>query len=542
MSIVKGFVKAQGQKLINEDGQELLFRGVGLGGWLLPEGYMWRFPEQGDRPRRMEKLIIDLVGEQKAKEFWKTYYERYTSEADICRIAKEGFNSVRIPVNSRFLIKEYEPVRYNDRHLKIIDNLIEWCRKYGLYVILDLHGAPGGQTGTNIDDSENNRPELFTNGKNRQLTIELWGMLAKRYRNEWIIAGYDLLNEPLPQWFSEYNREVMPLYRDIIKEIRKVDERHMIILEGVHWATDWSIFEKKPDDNLMLQFHKYWNNPDTESIQEFLDKGGEWKVPIFMGEGGENNPDWVAGAFRLCEDHNISWNFWTWKKMGGDNSPCIIKTPSDWSKLAAYLEGGIKPDGVTAQNILDEFLNNLSTDKCEYHREIVDALLRRPPVRIPAVFYGYRGEGISFGWTNRKASQIKFRKNDGMGLGFVEGAHGEPNFKHMQGQPWAGDEWMYVQLAGGDWVAYEFSTEGVAEASLFTVSLCMCAVSETGIIEVSIDGTAAAGILVKNTDAWEVVCPDKEFDLVPGQHRIVLKAPGSPVRILWLKLYPAKDK
>ncbi len=142
LSIVKGFLKAHGQKLLNGDGEEIVLRGVGFGGWILPEGYMWGFPEQGDRPRRIEKMIMELIGEQKVGEFWERYYRSYTSEADIRRIAQEGFNSVRVPINSRFLLKTSEPVRYNEEHLGIIDTVIEWCRKYNLYVILDLHGAP----------------------------------------------------------------------------------------------------------------------------------------------------------------------------------------------------------------------------------------------------------------------------------------------------------------------------------------------------------------------------------------------------------------
>ena len=106
MSGEKGFVTADGQKLINGEGCEILVRGVGLGGWLLPEGYMWCFPEHVDRPRRMEKMIEDLVGKEKAKKFWKNYFEGYITEADIQKIASEGFNSIRVPINSRQLFFE----------------------------------------------------------------------------------------------------------------------------------------------------------------------------------------------------------------------------------------------------------------------------------------------------------------------------------------------------------------------------------------------------------------------------------------------------
>ena len=117
------------------------------------------------------------------------------------------------------------------------------------------------------------------------------------------VAGYDLLNEPLPDWFSIYNHMVVPLYRKIIDEIRRVDNQHLIILEGIHWATNWDIFnefEDKPiDDNIMLQFHKYWSSPDEESLEQYINLGKKLNLPIFMGEGGENNLDWYTGLFPM---------------------------------------------------------------------------------------------------------------------------------------------------------------------------------------------------------------------------------------------------
>lgn len=536
MNDVKGFVKAEGRKLMNGEGHEILLRGVGLGGWLLPEGYMWRFPDQGDRPRRIEKMIEELIGKKKAERFWEIYHESYISEADICQIAAEGFNSVRIPIGSRFLIEGSDPVRFNEKHIRLIDRVIGWCRTYHLYVILDLHGAPGGQTGTNIDDSENDRPELFTNERNRHITVEIWQLLAERYKDEWTVAGFDLLNEPLPEWFSAYNSEVMPLYKDIIKAIREVDDRHMIILEGVHWATDWSVFNEKTDDNMMLQFHKYWNNPDTESIQVYLDKREEWDVPIFMGEGGENNKDWYAGAFRLLEDHNISWNFWTWKKMDTDNSPCSVKMPAEWQRIADYLKGGHKPDEETVERILWEYLNNILFERCVYRPEVVRSLFRRPPVRIPAVFYGYRQEGISFGINSRTDHRTGFRTHDGTDIRFIEGTRTTPNFKHMGGEAWQPDEWMCIQLAVGDWIAYEFEVEAFLESPFFTVDLYMCAVNNRGQIAVLLDDTTIGRVEVNNGEAWKTVRLKEEFRLDPGPHRIVFRAEENPVRVAWLEL------
>lgn len=533
-----GFLKAEGRKLINGKGREMVLRGVGLGSWLLPEGYMWRFPSPGDRPRRIERMITELIGEEKAKRFWEIYYDRYISEADIRQIAAEGFNSVRLPLHWRVLMEESEPAVFKPCGIRVLDNVIQWCKEHRLYVILDLHGAPGGQTGTNIDDSERDLPELFTDERNRRLTVDLWRMLAERYKDEWIVAGYDLLNEPLPNWFAQYNHLVMPLYREIIQAIREVDERHMIILEGVHWATDWSIFDEKPDDNLMLQFHKYWNNPDTESILPYLNKREEWNVPIFMGEGGENNTDWYAGAFRLFEDHEISWNFWTWKKMDTDNSPCSIGKPAEWQRLVDYLEGGEKPDERTAERILWEYLDNLSFERCAYHPEVVRSLFRTLPIRIPAIFYGYRGKGVSFGISNLTDQHVGFRIYDGTDIRFVEGHRTTANFQHGGGERWQPDERLCVQLNPDDWLSYEFnvSSESI-DSNLFTIFLRVCASDEKGSIVISADGLLIGHIEAADR-GWEIICLPVPFPLEPGLHRLAVKAKEYPVRIEWLELIP----
>ncbi|WP_256762387.1 cellulase family glycosylhydrolase [Cohnella sp. WQ 127256] len=537
---VTGFLKAVGQKLINGEGREILLRGVGFGSWMLPEGYMWMFPNGGDRPRRIELMVKELVGEEKAEQFWEIYYERYTSEEDIKQIAADGYNSVRVPINSRFLIVEGDAgaVQYHEQHLVLLDKVIGWCREHRLYVILDLHGAPGGQTGTNIDDSENDQPELFIDENNKQMTIDLWRMLAKRYKDEWIVAGYDLLNEPLPNWFSSYNNQIMPLYRDITKAIREVDDRHMIILEGAHWATDWSIFDDPFDNNLMLQFHKYWNNPDTESIQTYLDKREEWNVPIYMGEGGENNKEWYAGAFRLFEDHNISWNFWTWKKMGKDNSPCSVNIPSGWQLLIDYLEGGSKPDEATAERILWEYLHNISFVECIYHPEVTLSLFRRPKARIPAIFYGYKGAGVSYGIKEGKRNPIGFRNQDGVDIRFVEGSRETPSFEHGKGEAWKADEWMYVQLAAEDWVSYDFTVADTAEASLYFIDLCLFAPNGSAGLAVTIDGESIERIELVDS-LWGTKRTHNPVKLAAGLHRIELSSIDNSIGIQWLEVIPA---
>ncbi|GAA0845524.1 hypothetical protein GCM10008915_50070 [Bifidobacterium pullorum subsp. gallinarum] len=534
--IVSGFIKADGKRIINGDGQEILLQGVGLGSWLLPEGYMWKLPEQGDRPRRIEGMVKDLIGEQKASAFWETYYERYIAEADIRQIAHEGYNSIRVPINARFIMEEGQqpPFAYHEGHLKMIDRVIDWCRTYSLYVILDLHGAPGGQTGANIDDSERDLPELFTDPLNATRTVALWRMLAERYKDEWIVAGYDLLNEPLPDWFSEYNDRVMPLYKEITAAIREVDKRHMIILEGVHWSTDWSIFDDKFDDNLMLQFHKYWNNPDTESIQKYLDLREEWNVPIFMGEGGENNPQWYTGAFRMFEDHNISWNFWTWKKMNTQNSPFSIRMPEGWDQLTGYLEGGAKPSPAEAEAILGQYLDHLPLEACDAYPNVSRSLLRQLPIQIPAEFYGYRGEGLSYHVGAKARQDIGFRVRDGVPMRMITGKMEKPSYAPEGGKPWVEDNLVCVQLQEGDWLAYD-----ALSASAGVFDLDIRAQLPTGSVDIMLQVGEREPEVISLSESgewqWQIYKLTEAMPVEEGPVDVVMMVNKGVIELDWLE-------
>lgn len=501
---VCGFVKALGQQIVNGSGETFTLEGVGLGGWLLPEGYMWQFPKEGDRPRKMEAFINKSIGEEKANIFWKNYRSNFITENDISLIKEEGFNSVRVPFNSRLLLNDSSEFSY-------LDNVIEWCEKHKLYVILDMHGAPGGQTGTNIDDSERDVPELFTSEVHWNQTVALWENIARRYKDRWIIAGYDLLNEPLPEWFSKYNDKVIPLYKEIIKAIRSVDKDHMIILEGVHWSTDWSIFNEKLDDNLMIQFHKYWNNPDTESIEKYLTMQKKLNVPIYMGEGGENNINWYSGAFHLFDEHNISWNFWTYKKMNNTNSLLDIKKPSGWDLLSDAIATGECLSADKTEEILDEFIKLVNFKENKHYPDVSRALLRKPGIKVPAIFYDYKGEAISYQMTNRAKGSIGFRLNDDTDISFIESDKTDANFSHGGGEKWKNDDRMKLTLEEGEWVHYTFNID---ESGDYNVVYCQDSHEDTGVC-FSINDINM--IETMNPVAWKPLMTEKTVKLVEGK-------------------------
>jgi endoglucanase len=444
-----GFAGVRDGAIVDGAGHPLMLRGMGLGNWLLAEGYMWGLSPGRESAREIEALIVELVGTERAERFWVDFRDRFVSFADIEQIAVDGFDHVRLPINWRIVIDDDGNTRPGgfDR----IDDLIGWCRDAGLRVLLDLHGAPGGQTGTNIDDSRG-RPELFMDDRYADLTERLWIAIASRYRDEPVVLGYDLLNEPLPdEWQHRYAEELVEMYARLTAAIRTVDDRHLIMYEGSHWGTNWSMFTEVWDDNSVLQFHKYWSPPDRPSIQRFIDVGERLGLPIYMGEGGENNTDWLATAFQLYEDHGIGWCFWPWKKLATRTSPCSIRVPPGWDTIVAYANGAAPPpDPEAAWAILRQLAAAGSIEQCEYRTDVVNAVFRRAPLSLPATAFGFRGPGRSHsaGFTSR--SLPGFRADDGVRIEL--GNNSElPAFDHTDGTP---DHELIVRLEEQEWVAY----------------------------------------------------------------------------------------
>lgn len=380
---VKGFLRAKGREIVNEKDEPVLLSGWGLGNWLLCEGYMWKAGPRGDRPRALEQVVRELAGSEYAEKFWPRFRANYIRREDIQHMARLGYNSVRLPIGWRVLMEDEPGVRWKEEGFRLIDNLLDWCQEAKLYVFLDLHGAPGGQTGANIDDCVDDFPRLFTDQDSWDKAIALWGELAKRYKDRWIVGGYDILNEPLrPDDGRKPCQYLLPRLRDFyieaIAEIRKHDKKHMLSIEGSCWSTDPSVFCMDYDGNMVIHFHRYAVLPDIGAYETFLDLSRRWNKPLWLGETGENTPEWFAALYPLGASLGVGYNVWPWKKMACANSPCSVKAPANWEKFTAYTSGGPRPSYAEAQAMLDEYLSNMLLENCD-QLPVVSASVRREP-------------------------------------------------------------------------------------------------------------------------------------------------------------------
>lgn len=478
-SLVKGFLKTQGRDFINGDGEKILLRGVGLGNWLLPEGYMWTFHgKRADRPRRIEAFITELTGEEYSKKFWKQFAEEYVTEVDIKAIAEEGFNSIRIPINWRVLMKEGSGINFIEEGFVIIDKCLDLCEKYKLYAFLDLHGAPGGQTGANIDDSIDDKPRLFMDRDNYDKGIALWVELAKRYKDRYIVGGYDLLNEPIhtPNETGNIDHFVDSLskfYTDCIREIRKIDKQHLFSIEGHHWSTRLDIFDRPGlfDENMCIHFHRYWNAPDTFLLAEYIKVSEKLNVPLWLGETGENSNEWFTTMFFMLDQHNISWNFWPWKKLATVNSPYSINKPENYNLVLDYLRGGNHPGFEQAQKIFNEYLFNMRTENCTYNQIVPRQLLRKKGCFVPAISYDTQpGIVKSFSGIYNQENDTGYRKNDKMR--FVAKPGKEKAEDGRGDNPW---QKYNLLLSAGEWADYTVRSKNNEIISISALlSACSC--------------------------------------------------------------------
>ena len=383
----EGFLHVQGQDIVKPNGEKLYIQGTNLGNWMNPEGYMFGF-QKTNSPHFINEMFSQLVGPDAANEFWKAFKDNYITAADIHFIAEQGANTIRLPFHYKlFTDEDYMGLTSNQDGFARVDSVVKWCKNEGLYLILDMHDCPGGQTGDNIDDSYG-YPWLITSKASQDQFCEIWKKIAAYYVNEPTILGYELMNEAVATYFEKEYEMLFPkleaLYRRGVEEIRTVDKNHIILLGGACWnsnfhcITDWSY-----DDNLMFTCHRYGGEPTAEAIQHYLDVQRTSNQPMYMGEFGHNTMEWQSNFVKTLKEHNIGYTFWPYKKvddscmMGvtrpeGWNEVVVAFSEADRSTYAAVREA--RPDQEKALALMQEYLKNIRFENCVPQTDYIQSM------------------------------------------------------------------------------------------------------------------------------------------------------------------------
>ena len=383
ISYSQGYLHTSGNKIVNGNNEEIILRGIGTGNWLLQEGYMMKSADFAGTHSAFRKKLIETVGIDRTNAFYKSWLDNHFTRTDVDSMKSWGFNSVRVALHYKWLTLpiENEPVPGSDTWMEDgfvrIDSLLDWCRDNQMFLILDLHGAPGGQgKDANISDYDPLKPSLWESAENRRKTVALWGRLAQRYANEPWIGGYDLINEP--NWDLPGGTALKQLYVDITNSIRAVDTKHIIIIEGNWFANNYTGLTPTWDNNMVYSGHKYWTYNNTGDLDYMLNMRNSWNVPVWMGESGENSNSWFTGLIQLCETNKVGWSWWPVKKAGINNVLEVAESQK-YNNLISYWKSG--SPAMTADQAYDAVLEwsaNHRISNCIVKHDVIDAMIRQP--------------------------------------------------------------------------------------------------------------------------------------------------------------------
>ncbi len=339
--------------IVNENGENVVLKGVNLGNWLLWETWMGFVPEYTQDWAYYDTLevFIERFGEKKTNELVKTFEDNFITEEDIAGIEKLGFNCVRVPFWYRnFMTENGSWLAENPNEnpgFKRLDRLISVCAKYGIYVILDMHGAPGGQS-KNHCTGKAGRNELYEGEGKMETAVELWKAIAQKYKDNKTVAAYDLLNEPQNNsgyegdysWAAESEEAVTrtnKAYDILYKAVRSVDENHIISFEGVWSTTVLPDPDEMGYENMLYQLHLY----DTDEgmiryrVKELKTARKDWNVAVIAGEYNNGENEYYAQKqYDKNDISRIKWNYKTynagsqWGIFNKDIERIDIKTAS----------------------------------------------------------------------------------------------------------------------------------------------------------------------------------------------------------------------
>ena len=413
---------AHGKDIVDEQGNVVLLRGFGLGGWLVPESFMIQFPQSAAGydgkpsnkapPNGMKDAIKAKIGEANAATFWAEYTKNYVTKDDLLTIKSWGFNSLRIPFNANELLPPDKqpaaaPYVYDEAAFKPLDDVASWAAEMGIYLILDMHCAPGGQSADNPADPHGGPGQLAAHLWDQSNVygpriVDLWRKLALRYQNNTFVIGYDLINEPMVPgvvgpgndtstipWAQHDNKPLRDIYMQITSALRAAGDRKIVFAEAAYWALNFQDLAPPWDDNLVYSFHYYPPPTNVSFFNNPADSGPSFSpifaldVPMWLGETGGRSysgndasadypvPTAISYLRAANKGHAIGWGWWTHKQLKNRGQPWQCPVPPEYSALIADWAG--TPADAAFDGLM-KMAGALQTSGCTLQKPLVVAM------------------------------------------------------------------------------------------------------------------------------------------------------------------------
>lgn len=384
------FLKVKGTKFVKVSNEKtVLLRGYNLGEYLSraisltpiknasSKTDAWE-REYADNNLQINYMLNKRFGSEKTFSLNESYYSNFISNEDLDIIAKSGANIVRLPIEWSYFVElsfddtnrdknnnysySYSMLTGNklEQRFKHIDNIINECGKRGIYVIIDLHVVDGGQNNGGIR-SKRGGYTFFDNRKSINNAIDIWKLIANRYKDNPTIAAYELLNEP-----GANENKLISFYKEAYNAIRNEEKdskyKHIIIMESpMKGVTNHSIKSlKKPSEygftNVAYSVHDYFTTNNSilpgngtaddvkkaikEKVDQDLNELKEYKIPIFIGETNflwKDVDDVWKYAMSYYDSNLISYTFWTYKAAGSTSYGLVYNLDKNSNKYADLL-------------------------------------------------------------------------------------------------------------------------------------------------------------------------------------------------------------
>ena len=488
---VADFVSTDGTKIIDEQGNELFLSGINLGNWLVWEGYLM----MGDFNYRthtqfFNELSSALGSSDRAAEFEYQWRLNYVDEQAIADLKALGFNSVRVPFNYNLF---WWNNQLRDNGFEYFDRVIEWCRKYDMYVLLDMHGAPGYQNpGDHADNVNSNASQprdsvTFWDGNNVQVAATIWRHIANRYKDEPVVWGYDLINEPVPQDGREY--ELLPSLITLRNAIREVDNNHIIVAEGSWWGSDlskidWTNGQTQAqtginyqwDSKLVYQIHHYGPVADTMGREDITNN---LNIPLIIGEYGETDEANLLAITNWAKQELAGYFPWSFKKMSHDRTLWTVPANSDYEQVKAYINHGGTPPTHLYDAMISFAQNNVRNGHSSHtwHQGFYEGVKPDPQSTScqNAVRFSLPGQ----------IEAEQFCEAEGVELETTTDVNGGQNIGYID---------------AGDYTQYNIS---VATAGQFTFQARVASLDTAGQINIQLNGSSVASLSTPVTGGWQ---------------------------------------